>query len=307
MPAKKSSVSIVIPNWNGETLLSRNLPDVVAAANGAEIIVADDASADGSVALLKRKFPEVIIVANGTRQGFAGNVNSGVAKARGDIVVLLNSDVRPKKDFLAALLSDFADPDVAAVGCLEESHDAGGVVLRGRGVARWEKGYFIHEKGKVTRRDTAWVTGGSCAWRRDVWERLGGMDTVYNPFYWEDIDLSYQALKAGYRLVFEPKSVVGHFHEEGKIKTSFSANDVKRIAYRNQFLFLWKNMSDPGLWAEHILWTPVRLLQAVLRGDMPLITGYAAAVLMLPRAWKSRKEASRSWKKSDRDTLPGQT
>ncbi len=300
---KNISLSIVIPNWNGKELLEKNLPSIIDAAPSAQIIVADDASVDGSVPLLREKFPDVLVVQNAVRQGFAGNVNSGVAQATGDIVMLLNTDVRPEKGFLTPLLSHFSDPDVAAVGCLEKSHDAGGIVLRGRGVARWTKGYFIHAKGDVNKQDTAWVSGGSAAYRRRVWQELGGMDTLYNPFYWEDIDLSYQILKAGYRIVFEKKSVVGHFHEEGKIKTSFSADDVKRIVYRNQFLFLWKNMSDVSLWCAHCFWTPVRLVQALFSGDFLMLAGYCLALIKLPAVWSSRRKASAHWRKTDAATL----
>lgn len=298
------SVSIVLPNWNGAGLLRKNLPAVIAAAKGAEIIVADDASEDESVKMLKDSFPQVAVVANRTRQGFAGNINSGVARAAGDIVILLNTDVRPDKDFIAPLISHFSDPQVAAVGCLEESHEPGGIVKRGRGIARWEKGFFVHSRGEVNATDTAWVSGGSSAFRRSVWQKLGGMDTVYNPFYWEDIDLSYQILKSGYTIMFEPKSVVGHYHEEGKIKTSFTPSDIKRIVYRNQFIFLWKNISDPVLWAAHCLWMPVRLIQAVLRGDMLMLQGYGMVLTRLMEVQKSRARASLHWRRKDREVFP---
>ena len=240
----KYSVSIVLPNWNGEALLLKNLDEVILASHGAEIIVADDASTDGSVLMLKEKFPDVNVVINRKQQGFSGNVNSCVARAAGDIVVLLNTDVRPTKNFLDALLPHFDDPSVFAVGCLERSHEKEGIVERGRGLAWWEKGYFIHSKANVTKGKTAWVSGGSGAYRKSMWDEIGGMDTLYNPFYWEDIDLSYTARKAGFQTLFEPKSIVGHFHDEGKIKTSYSTFDVNRIAYRNQFFFIWKNLSD---------------------------------------------------------------
>ncbi len=293
------TVSIVLPNWNGEHLLRKNLSTVLKAAPEAQIIVADDASEDGSVPFLNTAFPGVTVVENKQQKGFAGNVNSGVHVATGEIVVLLNTDVRPEADFLAPLLARFADPTVAAVGCLEKSHEKNGTVLRGRGVARWEKGYFIHSRGEVNREDTAWVSGGSAAFRKSVWDTLGGMDPLYNPFYWEDIDLSYQMLKSGYRVLFETKSTVGHFHEEGKIKTSYTSSDIKRIVYRNQFIFLWKNMSDTNLWIAHLLWTPVRLLQAVMRGDMLMLAGYGMAIMKLPAILISRMRASKHWRRKD--------
>lgn len=301
MGTKSFSVSIVLPNWNGAQLLENNLPAVIASSPLAEIIVADDASEDGSVAILRKKFPNVRVVENRVRQGFAGNVNSGVAKATGDIILLLNTDVRPEKEFLGPLLTQFEDPRVAAVGCLEKSHESTGVVLRGRGVARWEKGYFIHARGEVNREDTAWVTGGSAAFRKSVWNKLGGMDSLYNPFYWEDIDLSYQILKAGYKILFERRSIVHHYHEEGKIKTSYTPEDIKRLAYRNQFLFLWKNISDKSIWFVYNIWTPVRLLQAILKGDWLMLQGYVLALTKLPQVLVSRNQASKHWRRKDKE------
>jgi GT2 family glycosyltransferase len=298
------TVSIVIPNWNGGHLLKKNLPAVLAAALDSQIIVADDASTDNSLSLIQENFPEVVIVSGKKQRGFASNVNAGVERATGDIVVLLNTDVRPEKDFLKYIVTRFSDPDVAAVGCLEKSHEAGGIVLRGRGIARWEKGYFIHKKGDVDKEDTAWVSGGSAAYRRSVWNKLGGLDSIYNPFYWEDIDFSYQILKAGYRVVFENKSVVGHFHEEGKIKTSFTPRDVKKIVYRNQFIFLWKNMSDAYLWILHCFWTPIRLFQAVIKGDWLMLQGYMMALVKLPEVVKSRMRASSYWRLRDMTIFP---
>lgn len=304
MNKKNPTVSIVLPNWNGAHLMRKHLPHVLAAAPGAEVIVADDASSDDSLAVLKREFPSVRVVASQVRHGFAGNVNRGVASARGDIVVLLNTDVRPTKGFLAPLVKHFSDRRVFAVGCLEESHDPGEIVLRGRGEARWEKGFFIHTKGNVKGRDTAWVSGGSGAYSRSLWNTLGGMNELFNPFYWEDIDLSYRARKAGYRLVFEPKARVGHFHEEGKIKSEYTPQDVKRIAYRNQFIFIWKNLSDPQVMLAHCVWTPIRLVQAIVRGDVFMWLGYAGAVVRLPKILSSRINESRHWKTSDRAIFP---
>lgn len=292
-------VSIVLPNWNGEALLAKNLPAVIAATKGAEIIVADDASTDGSVIMLKQKFPQVKIVANTTQRGFSGNVNSGVEKATGDIVILLNTDVRPTENFLATLLPHFDDPMVFAVGCLEKSHEHNGIVERGRGLARWERGYFIHSKGTIVSGETAWASGGSGAFRKSMWDAIGGMDTLYNPFYWEDIDISYTARKAGFRTLFEPKSIVEHFHDEGKIKMNFSSDDVKRIAYRNQYFFIWKNLSDFRILFLHIAWTPVRLLQALFYRDFMMIVGFVSAVVCLPRIVSSRRKAKRLWKKTD--------
>jgi len=300
MSGKTPTVSIVIPNWNGVYLMEKHLRHTIDASKGAEIIVCDDASSDGSVEYLKKNFPDVIVVPNKKQNGFAVNVNSGVKRATGDIVVLLNTDVEPEKGYLEPLLEHFKDSDVFAVGCLEKSLENGKTILRGRGTAKWNKGYYIHERGEVDKRDTAWVSGGSGAFRRSMWNTLGGMDALFTPFYWEDIDLSYRARKAGWKIVFEPKSVVGHYHESGVIKSKYTPRDVLRISYRNQFTFIWKNLSDPGIFFAHMVWTPIRLLQSLFRLDTVMMSGYILAVLRYPKILLERNRQSKLWKVSDR-------
>lgn len=294
-------VSIVIPNWNGAYLLEKHLQFVLRAASGAEIIVADDASTDGSLEYLKNKFPTVITVERRKHKGFAANVNTGVARATGDIVILLNTDVEPESDFLAPLLSHFKDPAVFAVGSLEKSMESGKTILRGRGLAHWEKGYYIHSRGEVDRKSTAWVAGGSGAFRKSMWQTLGGMDTLYNPFYWEDIDVSYRARKAGWKTLFEPKSVVHHYHEEGKIKREYAPAEVKRIAYRNQFIFIWKNVTDMTILLAHAVWTLIRFLQAFFSGDFLMLQGYCMALMKFPAILRHRMTQRPLYKRCDRD------
>ncbi len=295
----KYKVSIVIPNWNGVYLMEKHLAQVIKSAPGAEVIVADDMSTDGSVEYVTSNFPGVKIVKRAIREGFAANVNSGVKAARGDVVILLNTDVEPEPGFLTPILRHFEDPFVFAVGCLEKSHEDGKEVLRGRGIAHWQKGYFIHSRGEVDRADTAWVSGGSGAFRKSMWNILGGMDTLYNPFYWEDIDLSYRARKAGWKTVFEARSVVHHWHEEGKIKREFTPADVKRIVYRNQFIFIWKNVTDLRIIFAHAFWTPIRLMQAIVRGDVLMIQGYLAALMRIPAIFNRRKKQKRLYRLTD--------
>ncbi len=297
----KYSVSIVIPNWNGVYLMEKHLKGVLAAAPTAEIIIADDMSSDGSIEYIHKNFPGVIVVEGKKREGFAANVNRGVLKATGDVVILLNTDVEPEKGFLQPLLSHFDDQNVFAVGCLEKSWENGKTILRGRGLAHWYRGFYVHTRGEVNASDTAWVSGGSGAFRRTMWNTLGGMDTLYNPFYWEDIDLSYRARKAGWKIIFEPKSVVGHYHEEGKIKREYTASDVQRISYRNQFIFIWKNVSDRQILLANIFWTPIRLVQALLRKDFLMIQGYILAVVRYLRILSKRRIQSRLWNICDRN------
>ncbi len=297
-------ISVVIPNWNGSELLKKHLPKVISlVGRESEILVVDDGSTDNSREIIGQ-FKSVRLIEKENHEGFASTVNIGVQNALGEVIILLNTDVEPEQNFLHPLIANFKDPLVFAVGCMDKSMEEGTIVMRGRGEAAWKKGFFVHWKGDTNKKNTAWVSGGSGAFRKNIWDKLHGMDELYNPFYWEDIDLSYRALKAGYRLIFEPKSVVEHFHEEGKIKTNFSSFRIKQIAYRNQFIFIWKNLSDGKILLQHCFWTPIRLVQAVLRGDMAFIIGYINAVFLLPSILHSRMESLSMWKRSDRELAP---
>lgn len=285
------SVSIVIPNWNGSDLIKAHLQKVIKATQNAQVIVVDDASSDDSVSVLRSNFSSIRVIQKKHHEGYASTINLGVQESKGDIVILLNTDVEPQRSFLAPLISHFKDPQVYAVACLDKSIEGGKTILRGRGLGRWEKGFYVHSRGEVDGLDTAWVSGGSGAFRKSVWEKLGGMDTLFNPFYWEDIDMSYRAKKAGYHIVFEPKSIVTHYHEKGKIQNAYSSTQIKQIAYRNQFIFIWKHVFGAQL-VLHCFWTPIRLFQAFIRGDFSMIFGYIRALFFLPKILRYRIRSS---------------
>lgn len=312
-------VSIVIPNYNGEKLLKKNLESVFEAAeyyankhnSQIEIVIADDCSEDNSIEevkslklKVKSRNLKLKIIWNEMNLGFSSTVNKGVKESEGEIVVLINTDVRPEKDFLIPLVSHFKEEELFAVGCMDKSIENGKVILRGRGIGKWEKGFLMHSRGEVDKTNTLWVAGGSGAFRKSIWEKLGGFDELYNPFYWEDIDLSYRAVKSGYRILFEPKSVVVHEHEEGAIKKKYSYFKIKTIAYRNQFIFVWKNITDLDLYLLHFdFWVFYHLVNALMRKDWCLILGFFRAYVLLPKILKSRFKVKRLFAKSDKEVI----
>lgn len=304
-------VSIVIPNYNGEELLERNLPKVIDSVSEykdkeVEIIMVDDCSTDDSIRVIKTIADKLIdwknkirVFKNEENLGFSSTVNKGVSESKGEVVVLLNTDVIPEKNFLNPFLIHFVDPKVFGVGCMEKSVENGNVVLRGRGVGRWEKGFLVHSRGETDKLNTLWVSGGSGAFRKSIWDKLGGFSSLYNPFYWEDIDLSYRAVKSGYKILFEPKSIVVHEHEKGVIKKKFSSFQVKTVAYRNQFIFVWKNATDISLQFLHVLWLPYHFLKALIRLDTPFFIGFLRAFILLPKIIISSFKAQKMFVKTD--------
>lgn len=304
-------ISIIIPNYNGEGLLKKNLPKVFSELDNyksgkTEIIVVDDNSTDQSLNVLRnfsKQHSTLKILSNAKNLGFSPTVNRSVKAASGEIVILLNSDVYPEKDFLEPLLRHFKDGKMFAVGCLDRSVEQGEVILRGRGLGEWMKGFLIHRRGEVDKTSTLWVSGGSGAFRKSIWEKLNGFNELYAPFYYEDIDLSYRALKSGYKILFEPKSVVVHEHEKGAIKNKYSGFQIKSIAYRNQFIFAWENVTDPNLRLANFLWLPYHFIKALTALDGAFYLGFFEALILLPRIIKSSFAYKKSFVKRDSEVI----
>lgn len=303
-------VSIIIANYNGEELLKKNLPRVIEAADyyqtlkkeKVEIIIVDDASTDKSVEFIKKQ-KHIALIEIKRNLGFSSAINRGVRAANGELVMLLNTDVYPQREFIAPLVGNFKDESVFAVGCMDKSVEENSIIMRGRGLAQWSRGFLVHKRGDVDRKDTFWVSGGSGMFRKSIWEKLGGFSEVYNPFYWEDIDISYRAVKCGYRLVFEPESIVVHEHETGAIKSSRSSFAINTIAYRNQFIFIWKNITDRSFTAFHISWLPYYVLKAFFCFDLAFIIGFLRALILLPIILKLRYRESRIFVLSDKEAI----
>lgn len=248
----RDGVSIVIPNWNGRELLEKQIPFVIAAkrfeeSNVREIIVVDDKSSDDSVDFLKNNFAgDVAIIRHTVNRGFSATVNTGVRTARGEFIVLLNTDAVPEKDFLRAAIPLFRDKDVFAISFHE----------KGYGPARgsFKDGFVAHEPlvedTKVQK--TFWVSGGSGVFRRSLWMKIGGLDEkLFSPFYWEDVDLSYRAMKRGYKLLWDTNARIFHSHE-GTVK-KLPPKFTQGVRERNQLLFIWKNITSPNLFRKHLV------------------------------------------------------
>ena len=310
IPFSNMDISVVIPNYNGEGLLKKNLSKVYEElknyrSGNFEIIVVDDASSDDSVSFLKglAKDYNLKIVGNEKNLGFSPTVNKGVKIASGEVVILLNTDIYPETGFLDPLLSHFKeDENVFAVGCLDKSIEGEKTVLRGRGLGEWKRGFLVHRRGEVDKTDTLWASGGSSAFKKVIWERLGGLNDLFAPFYWEDIDISYRALKSGYKVIFEPKSVAIHEHEKGAIHSKFSDDQVKVIAYKNQFIFVWEN-ADSNLLLSHVLWLPYHKLKALMRLDWTFFLGFFNALLVIPKVLRARRKARKLFVKNDAEIM----
>ena len=296
-----AAASVVIPNWNGRDLLERYLPSVVQACAGNpgnEIIVVDNGSPDGSAEFVRRNFPQVKLVALERNLGFGGGSNAGVLAAQNDIVVLLNSDMRVEPDFLAPLLAGFTDERVFAVSCQirfadpQKRREETGLTQ-----GWWEEGGLrVGHRVDDEIRDAYpcfYGGGGSCAFDRRKFLELGAFDPLLAPFYLEDTDLGYQAWKRGWKVLYQPCSVVYHEHR-GTIGKRYTPGQIDAVLKKNFILFTWKNIHEWRRLASHFFFVYAGALVSVAFGDSPQrasMTGLWRAFLQLPGAMRSRWRA----------------
>lgn len=252
------TTSVVIPVYNGVKYLKDNLPSVTKLGVD-EIILVDDASTDGSAEFIAKNYPKIKLISHPNNLRFPISVNDGFANAMGDIVFLLNQDLKPNKDLLKNTLLHFKDPKVGAVTFNENG--------RSWADGKWIAGMLEFTNGKLDDHlhDSLWPSGGSSAIRRDLWNMLGGFDTIFTPGYYEDLDFGLRLHKAGYKVIWDPKCQVDHL-TEGTFPKSFGAKKLLYIKERNYLIAVWKNI-DSKLWPSHIL----SLIKRIVTGPGYLI------------------------------------
>lgn len=299
------NVSVVIPTYNGQKLLEKNLPFVCAALQeGDELIIVDDASTDTTLEWLTAVYGlkhdectpnqttgiaptdifcysamyknlKIKVLINQSNQRFASSCNRGVSSAIYEVIILLNNDVAPEQNFLLPLLSHFNQSLVFAVGC-KELASAEGNKEYGRSEGEFKRGFYVHRRADDQNgTDTAWVAGGSGAFRKSQWMELGGFDLDFKPAYGEDIDLSFRARKKGWKTLFEPKSIVHHNHESTNASV-FGQRNIEIMSFKNSFLFMWKTAPFSEK-LKHVLWLPYHLVFTTMRSNGAFFRGFLLA------------------------------
>ncbi len=239
-----AKISVIVTNWNGLQLLKKNFQSVIdSTPESHEIIFADDASSDSSVRYIseiQKKYPKVRLLAHQENQGFGKNSNLAVATSTGDYIVLLNNDIRPHPNFISNSLNHFKEDQVFGVGFSELGHENWARIF-------WKDGYLQHEPGKDVSHThiTGWLSGGGSIIDKKKFLRLNGFDNAYEPFYSEDLDLGYRAWKSGYKLLWEPTSIIEHKHEATMSK--FPRRLLDYVKERNRLLTVWRNITDQDL------------------------------------------------------------
>jgi GT2 family glycosyltransferase len=288
--------SIVIPNWNG----ARFLPTCLDALRKqtyphVEVIVADNASTDGSQDLLKRDYAWVNLIELPDNRGFTGACNAGIRSAGGEYVALLNNDTEADPGWVAAVVDAFTrHPDIGSVASKmllfdqrDHIHTAGDFFTRdgragNRGVWQPDGGEFDTEAFVFS------ACGGSSVYRRALLDQIGLLDDDFF-FSLEDVDLGWRAQLAGWRCLYTPAAIVYHH-------LSATGGGVTASYYdgRNLIFVLIK---DFPLWRKYggrIVLSQARLAWEALRAwrgaaARARLRGMIAGLIGIPRMWNKRR------------------
>jgi GT2 family glycosyltransferase len=222
-------LSIIVVNWNTRDLLAGCLESVYRTASGlaSEVLVVDNASTDGSVAMVRKRFPQVCLVENPDNVGFARANNQAIRLSRGSYVLLLNSDTEVYPGALKTMVQ-FMEERPKIGGCGPRLLSADGsfqaschpMLTPGREFWRlmffdrlWRRATYIQERWDWKTSHPVEVIKGACfLLRRTALDQVGLLDERYF-MYTEEMDLCYRLLQAGWQLRWVPQAVVKHYGE----------------------------------------------------------------------------------------------
>ncbi len=252
--ARLPSVSIVVPCYNGLRLTEacvRALLETVPEWLPSEIVFVDDASTDGTNELLSATAAmdqRVTVLRNSRNRGYLYSVTRGSENATGEVLVFLNNDTVPLSGWLTPTLALFrAYNDVGAVGGRlvypdGRLQEAGGVIFRDGTPAKVGYGHPNPDDPRYTYvRNIDYCSGAFLATPRGLFQDLGGFDPAYDPGYFEDVDYCFSLRKNGYRVVYQPDSVI--VHVEGGTAGLDATRGFKRHQKLNESVFRerWAN------------------------------------------------------------------
>lgn len=252
-------LSIVVVSWNTRDALARCLESLLADSDvaSAEIWVVDNSSTDGSAAMVRGRFPSVRLLANHENRGYAAACNQALARATGEIAVLLNADAAPEPGALRRLKDVLRSrPDVGVVGGMLVGPD--GRPRRSYGAIPHVRSFVAEMLGAGSvpglrrvvpavasfplRRERAravgYVSGACLAFRRRLPDAIGPLDERFF-LYFEETDFCLRARRdAGLHVWFEPDARVQH---EGGASTRQCSEEAEIHYARSASAFLRKH------------------------------------------------------------------
>ncbi|MBN2366523.1 MAG: glycosyltransferase family 2 protein [Calditrichaeota bacterium] len=285
-------VSLITVNYNGRQYLPLLLESLKKLTySPVEFILVDNASSDDSVDFVRRNYPHVKVIQNPENFMFARGNNEGIRAARGEIICLINNDVKADPDFLRILVDQFMKkPEMAAAqpkvldlndeDRFEYAGAAGGFIDRYGYPFMRGRLFFTLEKDTGQYNELSeifWATGACFLIRKSVLEKIGLLDEDFR-MHMEEIDLCWRMHLIGFRLFCVPAARVWH-----KGGGTLSSENPRKVYwnFRNNIFLLVKNLHLLNL----IRIIPVRLLLDSVAFAREIISGNLPNALSIGKAY----------------------
>ncbi len=283
---------VVIPNWNGADGLVVCIDSLIAQSMDCHIIMVDNGSVDDSIALVEKKFPAVEIIRHDRNKGYAGGVNPGfrLALERGvTYVAPFNNDAVADIDWLKKLVKCLeASTDFGIATCKILSQDGSHLDSTGDYYTTWglpyPRGRGESDTDKYDGETVVFgASGGASCYRVAMLREIGLLDEEFFAYY-EDVDLSFRAQLAGWKVAYVPTSFV--YHEMSvtgsRIKGFFTLQTMKNLP-----MLFWKNVPTrllPTIWPRFTLVYLSFFVSAARRGQLRYaLEGMLKAAFYLPK------------------------
>jgi GT2 family glycosyltransferase len=291
--------SAVIPNWNGARFLPTCLDALAKQTHpNIEIIVADNASQDGSRELIKTRYPQVNLIELPTNRGFTGACNAGLKAAQGEFVALLNNDTEVDPGWAAAVVDAFQrHPEVGIVASKmllfdkrDHIHTAGDYFTvdgraGNRGVWQRDEGQFDHEEYVFS------ACGGSSAYRRRLFDQVGLLDDDFF-FSLEDMDMAWRAQLTGWRCLYTPAAIVYHHLSAtggGVTASYYDGRNLIFVLVKNYPAALWRKYGWQVLKAQfRLAWEALRAWRGA--AARARLRGMLAGTIGIVPMWRKRRQ-----------------
>lgn len=240
-------VSIIIPVYNQFDYTYSCLRSILENTEQVtyEIIIADDCSDD-----MTRHIQEIVnninVIKTPVQSYFLKNCNFASTYAKGEYLLFLNNDTQVQKNWLKPMcdLMDKHETVGMTGSCLVfpdgRMQEAGGILWKDGSAWNYGNGYNPAMPEYRYIKEVDYISGASIMIRKSIWEQLGGFDERYVPAYCEDSDLAFSVRKAGYKVIYQPLSIVVHF--EGVSNGTDVNSGIKAYQVKNQKKFYekWK-------------------------------------------------------------------
>ena len=301
-------VSVIVVNFNRVNLLRLCLKSLVSQdASAVELIVVENASSDGSADMVASEFPQAKLIRSTTNLGFCAGNNEAIAQARGPFIALLNNDAIAEPQWLSAMLTEMADPQVGMVASKIMVANRPAVIDKiGHGIY-WDgqnrgRGSGVTDTGQYDLdRDILWPDGCAALYRKSMLDGSGGFDEDFFA-YADDAELGMRARTAGWLARLAPSAIV--HHQRGATMGKLNPRRIQLIE-RNR---VWLAVIHFPLWL--LLLNPFFYLLRLSAGIVAGLLGYGEAgqvqgfrakidlgIALLSADWEALKGIPKMWAK----------